>query len=103
MKYELQNIISGECEVIYGNAIQAIANYLKRSTRASKLVEESEFFREQETEILITYIPPLLVFFTNNQKNCLMSDYQIFTNKIYSFDCFRKCRWWKTPNDGGRV
>jgi len=55
MKYELQNVISGEGEVIYGNAIQAIANYLKRSTRASKLVEESEFFRKQETEILITY------------------------------------------------
>ena len=55
MKYELQNVISGEGEVIYGNAIQAIANYLKRSTRASKLVEESEFFRKQETEILITF------------------------------------------------
>lgn len=56
MKYELQNVISGKSEVIYGNAIQAVANYLKRSTRASKLVEESEFFRKQETEILITYI-----------------------------------------------
>ena len=56
MKYELQNVISGKSEVIYGNAIQAVANYLKRSTRASKLVEESEFFQKQETEILITYI-----------------------------------------------
>ncbi len=56
MKYELQNVISGKSEVIYGNAIQTVANYLKRSTRASKLVEESEFFRKQETEILITYI-----------------------------------------------
>lgn len=56
MKYELQNVISGKSEVIYGNAIQAVANYLKRSTRASKLVEQSEFFRKQETEILITYI-----------------------------------------------
>lgn len=56
MKYELQNIISGEGEVIYGNAIQTIANYLKRGTRASKLVKESEFFRKQETEILISYI-----------------------------------------------
>ncbi|MDZ7899398.1 MAG: hypothetical protein U5N85_15405 [Arcicella sp.] len=56
MKYELQNIISGEGEVIYGNAVQAVANYLKRSTRASKLVKESEFFRKQETEILTSYI-----------------------------------------------
>jgi hypothetical protein len=56
MKYELQNVISGKSEVIYGNAIQAVASYLKRSTGASKLVKESECFRKQETEILIEYI-----------------------------------------------
>jgi hypothetical protein len=56
MKYELQNVISGKGEVIYGNAIQAVASYLKGSTGASKLVKESEFFRKQETEILIEYI-----------------------------------------------
>jgi Serine/Threonine/Tyrosine Kinase found in polyvalent proteins len=56
MKDELQNVISGKGEVIYGNFIQTIASYLKRSTRASELVKESEFFRKQETEILIEYI-----------------------------------------------
>ena len=56
MKYELQNVISGKGEVIYGNAIQAVASHLKGSTGARKLVKESEFFRKQETEILIEYI-----------------------------------------------
>ncbi len=32
-----------------------------------------------------------------------MVDYQIVINKIYSFDCFRTSRWWKTRNDGGRA
>jgi hypothetical protein len=56
MKYELQNVISGKGKVIYGNAIQAVASYLKGSTGVSKLVKESEFFRKQETEILIEYV-----------------------------------------------
>jgi hypothetical protein len=56
MKYELQNVISGKGEVIYGNLIQTVASYLKRSTTTSELVKESEFFRKQETEILIEYI-----------------------------------------------
>lgn len=53
MKYELQNVISGKSKVIHGNAIQAVASYLKGSTGASRLVKKSEFFRKQETEILI--------------------------------------------------
>ena len=56
MKYELQNIISGKSQIIYGTTIQAIASYLERSQRTSEVDKESKLFREQETASLRIYI-----------------------------------------------
>jgi hypothetical protein len=52
MKHELQNIISGKSQVRYGDAIQAIASYIRNGKSPSDLAEKSIFFKKQE-EVLI--------------------------------------------------
>ena len=56
VKHELQNIISGNGPVRYGEAIQAIASYLKRKKGAGSTAEKTEFSKKQEAQILIGYI-----------------------------------------------
>lgn len=56
MKNELQNIISGKSKIINGDVIQTIACDLERGCRASKLDKKDEYFKKQETKILIQLI-----------------------------------------------
>jgi hypothetical protein len=56
LKLELQNIISGNGEVRYGNFIQTVNNYLRREKKAVSDIKEVKFLKSQETEILINYI-----------------------------------------------
>jgi Serine/Threonine/Tyrosine Kinase found in polyvalent proteins len=56
MKYELQNIISGKSKVEYGDIIQTIASYLKRSQTTSQVAQEFKQFRQQENETLALFI-----------------------------------------------
>jgi hypothetical protein len=56
LKLELQNIISGNGEVRYGDIIQTINNYLRREKKSVSSPKEAKFFKTQETEILINYI-----------------------------------------------
>jgi hypothetical protein len=60
LKNELQNIISGKSKVVFGDVIQTIASNLERSCGASELDKKDEYFKRQETKILIELI--------NNQK-----------------------------------
>jgi len=55
-KYELQNVISGNAKVRYGEIIQTIANFLREKKRAIQKSEESKFFKGEETEVLIQFI-----------------------------------------------
>jgi preprotein translocase subunit SecA len=55
-KNELQNVISGNAEVKHGKIIQTIANFLRREKVAIQKSEKSEFFKIQETEILVDFI-----------------------------------------------
>jgi hypothetical protein len=50
MKHELQNIISGKSQVRYGDAIQAISSYLRRSKSASSEAKDSKQIKREEAE-----------------------------------------------------
>lgn len=65
MKNELQNIISGKGKVIFGDAIQAIASDLERGCRSSRLVKTDEYFKKQETKVLIELINQNEFWITN--------------------------------------
>ncbi len=56
IKHELQNIISGDGSVRYGENIKTIRNHLRRQKEAISRSQEKEFDKEQETKILIEYI-----------------------------------------------
>jgi hypothetical protein len=48
MKHELQNIISGKSQVRHGDAIQAIARYLRGSKSTSKKIKQSQQIKSEE-------------------------------------------------------
>jgi hypothetical protein len=50
MKHELQNIISGKSQVRYGDAIQAVAGYLRRGKSASITLEPSKQIKIEEAK-----------------------------------------------------
>ena len=50
MKHELQNIISGKSQVRHGDAIQAVARYLRRSESASITFESSKQIKIEEAK-----------------------------------------------------
>ena len=56
LKHELQDIISGNGAVSQGEAIRAVAHYLRRKKEAVFGVEETKFLKEQETQVLIEFI-----------------------------------------------
>lgn len=56
IKYELRNVLSGKNPIGSENAIQAIANYLRRSQETSALAQTDKHFKTEETKSLITYI-----------------------------------------------
>jgi len=50
MKHELQNIISGKSQVRYGDAIQEITSYLRRSKSTSSETKESKQIKCEEAK-----------------------------------------------------
>ena len=50
MKDELQNIISGKSQVRYGDAIQAVANYIGRGTSTSVTLKSSKQIKIEEAK-----------------------------------------------------
>lgn len=56
IKYELQYILSGKSEVKYGNTIQTIAGYLRRSQETGRLASKEKYFKRKETLQLIDWI-----------------------------------------------
>lgn len=59
IKDELQNILSGKSEVSYGEPIQAITSYLRKSIGTSSETQTGESIRSKETKKLIEYITPI--------------------------------------------
>jgi hypothetical protein len=56
VKHELQNIISGNGSVSNGKIIQSISNYLSGKEKAIPNSEKTEFFKTEETKILVQFI-----------------------------------------------
>jgi hypothetical protein len=56
VKNELQNIVSGDATVKFGENIQAIIEYLRREKKTISGIEKAKFFKEQETKFLIQYV-----------------------------------------------
>ena len=56
IKRELQNIISGNGKVRFGDIIQTINDYLRRKKEAVSGFENTKFLKVQETKILLEYI-----------------------------------------------
>ncbi|MEO8240580.1 MAG: hypothetical protein ABI576_20920 [Flavobacterium sp.] len=52
MKHELQNIISGKSQVRHGDAIQAVARYLRRSKSSGCEAKDSKQIKRKEAEII---------------------------------------------------
>lgn len=65
IKYELQNILSGESGNSYDAVIQAIAHYLKTGKRTSPTAEEKHKNKPQETKKLIKYAHTHNLFYNN--------------------------------------
>jgi hypothetical protein len=60
IKYELRNVLSGKNPLGSENAIQAIANYLRRSQETSALAQTDKHFKTEETKSLIAHIGYIL-------------------------------------------
>ncbi|RWU10367.1 putative polyvalent protein kinase domain-containing protein [Pedobacter chitinilyticus] len=56
MKDELRNVLSGKSKVRFGEIIQTISSYLRKSTRTSTAPKDSKLFKKQETEVLERFI-----------------------------------------------
>jgi Serine/Threonine/Tyrosine Kinase found in polyvalent proteins len=55
MKHELQNIISGKSQVRYGDAIQAVASYLRRGKSASGATKDNKQIKSEEAKLIKQY------------------------------------------------
>ena len=56
IKYELQNIISGNGSVRNGENIQTITLYLRRKKETISAFKEAKFGKDEEAEILKEFI-----------------------------------------------
>lgn len=54
VKHELQNIISGNGPVRYGEIIQSIARFLRGKKETIPFAEKAEYHKKQETETFLT-------------------------------------------------
>ena len=52
MKHELQNIISGKSQVRYGDAIETVSNYLRRSKSSSAQIERGIYSKKKEENLV---------------------------------------------------
>jgi hypothetical protein len=55
MKHELQHIISGTRQVRHGDAIQAIASYLRRGKSASSETKDRKQIKSEEATLIKHY------------------------------------------------
>ncbi len=65
LKHELQIILSGESQIGKGNLIETTARYLRGSSKASAMVENSKQDKRKEESRLIEYIDNKSLWITN--------------------------------------
>lgn len=74
LKDELKSIISGTGFVTKGTAIQAVANYLRKSKAASTATKEKESVKEQEAAVILAYARLHDFFFSNVNKDRYLAE-----------------------------
>lgn len=74
LKNELRNIISGKNEVRGGIVIQAITNYLRGSSQASRVAKNEKHFKKKETTRLKTYVTNNNLWLINVDKSNYVSE-----------------------------
>ena len=74
IKDEIQGIISGENQVKYGNIIQTIIRYLRRSQETSRVDKTSKQFREEEEKHLRDIIEKNQLWISNINLNNYISE-----------------------------
>jgi hypothetical protein len=83
LKHELQRIISGDGTVKHGETIQAITDHIRRKKNSILDVEKTEFFKEQETQILVEFIDLQNFWYTNLEERKYIGEGA--EQKIYEF------------------
>ena len=83
LKYELQNIISGNGQVRHGKIIQTIASYLRGKKKAVSNLEETKFSKVEETKILIGYLEQTTFWYSNELDSKYIGEGA--EQKIYEF------------------
>ncbi|MBP4138311.1 putative polyvalent protein kinase domain-containing protein [Flavobacterium geliluteum] len=73
MKNELQNIISGKSQVRHGDAIQEVADYLRRSKGSGCEAKDSKQIKREEAEIIKQYCNQNNFWNTNININSFVS------------------------------
>jgi hypothetical protein len=73
MKHELQNIISGKSQVRHGDAIQAVASYLRRGKSTSITFESSKQIKIEEAKNIRQYCDQNNFWYTNIDINTFVS------------------------------
>ncbi len=68
LKYELQNIVSGNGEVKYGRIIQTINHYLRGEKNAVSATKKRKLFKDEEATFLVNYISQHNLWFTELDK-----------------------------------
>ncbi|SOD13208.1 hypothetical protein SAMN06297358_1063 [Pedobacter xixiisoli] len=56
MKNELRNVLSGKSKVRFGEIIQTISSYVRKSTETSTAIKGTKLFRKQEEQVLEKFI-----------------------------------------------
>lgn len=74
LKDELKSIISGIGFVTKGTAIQAVANYLRKSKAAGTTTKEKEPVKEQEAAAILEYAGVNDFFFYNLNKDRYLAE-----------------------------
>lgn len=73
MKHELQNIISGKSQVRHGDAIQAVANYLRGSKSSGGEAKDSKQIKSEEAAIIKQFCNQNNFWNTNIDMNAFVS------------------------------
>ncbi|WP_395054337.1 hypothetical protein [Flavobacterium sp.] len=87
MKHELQNIISGKSQVRNGDAVQKIANYLRRGKKTSKEFKESKQIKLEEATLIKEFCIKNKFWVTSIDINSFVSSGA--EQKVYLLDAFK--------------
>ena len=73
LKHELHNVLSGKSQVRYGDTIQAISSYLRKSKNSSETIESSKQIKSEEATLIKQFCEQNNFWFTTININAFIS------------------------------